>query len=315
MLLLPVGGARACSDGGPVDRRPASAACPPSSTSTAPSTSGSPSTAQVSRATVPALTFGMSTASTHTRSGARRKRSIPARMPAAGPPSGGILAGPGHRPAGRDLVADHDDLDRRAGSRPAPARAASRRPTSIEALSMPSIRAAVPPVRITAPSRRGSLMRSVWQAEPDGHPGRLPGAAVVEPRPRARTAPRSTWWPRSAPAAPVAPGRVPRGVRPRLRQARLGGRRLRRAAGRPVRDPAGRARRRPRRHAGRRDVRGQRRPGPAVQHPRGGRPGRAARVVPQDPPLRLLRLPGVRPAQRRRRSSRWWSTCRAGRSG
>ena len=35
--------------------------------------------------------------------------------------------------------------------------------------------------------------------------------------------------------------------------------------------------------------------------------GAADGVVPQDPPLRLLRLPGVRPAHRRARSSRWSS--------
>ena len=38
-------------------------------------------------------------------------------------------------------------------------------------------------------------------------------------------------------------------------------------------------------------------------------------VVPQDPPLRLLRLPGVRRADRRARSSRWWSTSRGFRLG
>ena len=66
-------------------------------------------------------------------------------------------------------------------------------------------------------------------------------------------------------------------------------------------------------HRGGRDVRGRRRPRPALQHPRRRRsqPG----DVPQDPPLRLLRLPRVRPPDRRPGRAGGRRRRRAGRSG
>ena len=72
--------------------------------------------------------------------------------------------------------------------------------------------------------------------------------------------------------------------------------RVRRAARRAVRQ-GGRRPGRQQRHRRGRDVRVRPRPRPAVQHPRGPRPRGGG--VPQDPPLRLLRLPRVRPAHRR----------------
>ena len=91
------------------------------------------------------------------------------------------------------------------------------------------------------------------------------------------------------------PGRAARGVRPRLRRGRLRRQRVRRAAGRAVR---GRGR------AGGRAT-GARPSSPGCSRPPRTRPVRTTpwwsaaareRGVPQDPPLRLLRLPRVRRA-------------------
>ena len=119
-------------------------------------------------------------------------------------------------------------------------------------------------------------------------------------------------------AAELAPAsdlvRLPRGVRPRLRQARLRPGGLRRAARRPLRHAAARGVRPARRGGAGRHVRAVRRRRPALQHPGPRRP-RCAHDVPQDPPLRLVRLPRVRHLGRRcHRAGRGRRARRAGRA-
>ena len=100
------------------------------------------------------------------------------------------------------------------------------------------------------------------------------------------------------------PGRAARGLRPGLRRGRLRRQCVRRGAGRPVRD-----RGRPR------SPRSTTRPSSPGMFETSADPARpfntlvvrgaVERGVPQDPPLRLLRLPRVRRAARRARSRPW----------
>ena len=95
------------------------------------------------------------------------------------------------------------------------------------------------------------------------------------------------------------PGRLPRGLRPRLRRGRL--RRQRRTPSRSTARSRPRSRGWPTRPRRPRWWRGCSRPAddPAGRSTRCVVRGAADGDVPQDPPLRLLRLPRVRPAHRR----------------
>ena len=173
-------------------------------------------------------------------------------------------------------------------------------------------RRAARPCRRPGPPRRtrtGSESRSATAAQPDRPPAWQAGAdehRVASPwsRRRRRSTPptTATGWPRWSPADAdlvVLPG----GVRPRLRRGRL--RRQRRTPSRWT----GRSRPRSRGwppsaarpwwpgcSSRRRTPAG---PFNTLVRARRGRGG-----VPQDPPLRLLRLPRVRPAHAPARSSR-----------
>ena len=158
--------------------RPAAAGGPSGSTSTAPSTSGSASTAQVSRATVPALhprhVHGEHRHQVRAAPGTGRARR------AARPRDRRRGGSSRVQVTGRDVgtcSADHDHLERRHRRGQRRARAGSRPSISIEALSTPPIRAAVPPASTTAPSRSGPPGERhpapVWQAGAGEPPLRL----------------------------------------------------------------------------------------------------------------------------------------------
>src|SRR4051794_37545415 len=108
----------------------------------------------------------MSTARTATRSGVVRNRSRAASRPAAGPPPGGSST---VQVTGRDVgTCSPTTTTSGADSVAASERSRSVTPsTSIEALSTPPMRAAVPPASTTAPRRSGSpavVTAPVWQA-------------------------------------------------------------------------------------------------------------------------------------------------------
>ncbi len=151
----------------------------------------------------------------------------------------------------------------RASATAASARSSSGVPsTSMPALSAPPSRSARPPASTTASKttpavwQRGTLgvmqvtlVQEASTLDPDREPGAAGGADARRQR----------------------PGGVPRGVRPRLRRARLGPERCRRGRRRPVRH-RGRARGRGARHHGAgRDVRGRRGPAAPGQHARAAR--------------------------------------------
>ncbi len=218
--------------------------------------------------------------------------------PAAGPPSGGSSRTNVTGRAGRHLLADDHHLRRRRRPRPARARAASgRRARSRPCRRRPAARrcrrrgrprrerAAIPR---SLPARRGRV----------GRRGRL---AVTLTRGRwSSRPPASTRTANRALLAELTPDDadlvvLPRGVRPRLRRGRL-----RRQPRTPSRW-TGRSRPRSRgwpTSARTTVVAGMFETADDPARPfntlvvRGARGGR----LPQDPPLRLLRLPRVRPA-------------------
>ena len=200
---------------------------------------------------------------------------------------------------GRHLVADHHDL-RGAGDgvegavqqgrarppRPRPCRrrrAARPRPPASTTASKSTPGVCLPPGQAHPgpPGHTGGMQVALVQEASEPRPGRQPGAAG------------------RAHARGQRPRGVPRGVRPRLRRARL--RRQRRTPSRST----GRSRTEvgpgARPSAAPRSWPGCSRP--ATTPPGRSTPwcvrGAAARRLPQDPPLRLLRLPRVRPAHRR----------------
>ena len=214
-----------------------------------------------------------------------------------------VLAGEGHRPVRSAPGRRPPPPRRRRSPRRAPRSSRVRPCSSTEALSAPSSRAATPPASTTAlnavmhrPVVRAAC-RTGWQAGTREHavghsrPGGLRPRPGRQPRPAARPGARRQ-----------RPGRAARGVRPRLRRGRLRRQPVRRAAGRrrsPPSWPRWRPSTTPRSWPGMFET--SARPGPALQHPAGAR--RRDGVVPQDPPLRLLRLPRVRRAHRRARST------------
>ena len=159
-----------------------------------------------SRRTVAVVTSGMSTASTTTRRGARGKPCSPASSPAAGPPPGGSSR---RNVTGRLVTTSSPTTTTSGTSASAPSTCSSRvaPPTSMEALSAPWKRTAVPPVS-TIPPSSGRSTFAVW------HPGWQSGAPWTAPPTRSacgscsappastrpRTAPRSTSSPPSCPA-------------------------------------------------------------------------------------------------------------------
>ena len=255
-----------------------------------------------SRRTVAGVTRGMSTASTTTGRGTSRKRVEPASRPAAGPPRAGPRAR--RSPAGWSGTGSPTTTTS-AASTTASSACSSRvaPPSSMEALSTPSIRAAVPPARTTAAElaavqlqSRGQSRASGWHGVAVAHRPAAVRVRCVQQRLRLDPAENRALLAELAVADGRRPGGLPRGVRPRLRRGRLRRPRVRRAAGRAVRrtsSAGSRTRRGTTVVAGMFEV--SRRPRPPVQHA-GRRAATAAGVVPQDPPLRLVRLPRVRPA-------------------
>ena len=263
-------------------------------------------------ATWSGVTRGMSTARTPTSAGRRSRASTPVRRPATGPPRGGSsqtkVTG---RPVG--TLAGATTTTSSASRNASSASSSSVRPSSsTAALSMPSIRAAVPPARTTPQKPRPQVEVHAGQSRSPQlwiHGRSAAGArAPVGERAGPRGQPCATGRGRHARRRPGGP---PGGLRPRLRRGGLGRQRLRRAGRRPLRLRAGTGGGRRGVHRGRRDVRGRRRPRSALQHPRRGR--HRLRDVPQDPPLRLLRLPRSPTASPAVRPSRSWSRSRDGR--
>ncbi len=246
-----------------------------------------------------------------------RERGQPGQQPGRRAATCGVLPDEGDRTARDHLVADHDhvgdvgqgpqdvleqghacELDRglvgtveadgaAAGEHDAPQLG---RPWSAHARSL------APVERL---GRRARWL-AVW-----GHGRRVPGTAHG-PAPRAPRAASLRTRPGGEPRGPRRarrahrrdrPAGAARGLRPRLRGARLRPGAVRRDAGRALRQRAARAEHPQRHRLAGRHVRGGRRPRPAAEHPRPGR-RREADGVPEDPPLRLLRLPRVQDDQR-----------------
>ena len=228
----------------------------------------------------------------------RRRRasaSTPASRPAAGPPPGGSSR---VNVTGRDVAHRLPDDDDLRPPRPAAARAVLEQGPALvltAALSAPPSRAPVPPASTTARRWVGMSRdpRRPYCGDRDRDAPRRAGATRVLPRPGGQPGRGRGPHPRRR-----RPGGVPRGVPARLRRARVRPRAARGAAGRPVRRRRRRGGRGARDHGRGGHVRDVPGPGPAVEHPRAARLG--ARGLPQDPPLRLLRLPRVRPGARRR---------------
>ena len=214
----------------------------------------------------------------------------PALSPASGPPPGGRLAGErrparGSAPPARPPRPRSRRRPRRGRARAGSGRRARGRPCRRRRDATP-----VPPARTTAAHSTGQSgsghVPGAVRVAGWGHAGRA-GAGGVVARPGGRTA---TGWRRLVPDDAdlvVLPEAFARDFGEP--GSDLGA--ARRAARRPVRDRGRAGRRRARHHGRGRDVRAQ----PtrhAVQHPGGAR--RRAGRLPQDPPLRLLRLPRVR---------------------
>ena len=209
-----------------------------------------------------------------------------------------VLAGEGHRPVGRHRVADHDhlggvdhgverpgeqgpavQLDRRLvgavepGGRAAGQHHRAERARSITAPVCPHCRSSAPDWQLDVMSMLSvAVVQEASGLDPAANRARLRDLVptdsdlVVLPEAFARD-----FGEAGSDVSPYAEA--------------LDG---------AVRDRAGRGRRGAQHHRRRRDVRDLRGPRPALQHPAG--PRRRDGGVPQDPPLRLLRLPRVRRA-------------------
>ena len=217
---------------------------------------------------------------------AARRRAAPRR----------VLAHERDRPAGRHLLADHDHLGRVRRRRPARARARSARRSSIAALSTPSSRAAVPPARTTAAygGRRAharSLSRRPAGVAGWGRGARQPSSS----RPPGSS--RTTTGPLLASSRPTTPtwSSFPEAFARDFGEAGSDVSAYAEPVDGAVRD-RGRA---GRRGAGTTVVAGMFETSGDPDRPYNTLVvrGAAAGGLPQDPPLRLLRLPRVRPAR------------------
>ena len=269
---------------------PASWRRPSPSTSQAPSSS--PTARHAAARTVAAVTWGMSTASTTTRVGGPRRAATPASRPASGPPPARRLAGERHRPGASapvrptttDLRGVGHGVERMleqgpavvARARPCRRRRAvpPRHPPGPPPPTLTRVSLAVPRGARRRPGGRLGACRWCSCRRRRPRPGRQPRAAG---RPRARPAPTSSCCPEA-----FARDFGEAGLRPQRR---------RRAARRAFVDRGRAGRRRARHDRGRRAVRAERRQRPFnTVVVRGGAPRR----LPQDPSLRLVRLPRVR---------------------
>ena len=173
------------------------------------------------------------------------------------------------------------------------------------ALSIPSMRAAVPPARSTplkpAAPRSKSMRGSSQRRRRAGRVGECPTNSVCA----SCSGPATSTRPSTAPACPTLPvdGGPDLVVLPEAFARDFGDPSeplgsYAEALDGPFAQAIVGAGRRVGRHRRGRHVRGERRPGATLQH--AARPWRCGGELPQDPPLRLVRLPRVRPAERRR---------------